>query len=1788
MGIKIADISTLTNGLFLDSEVCDQPKGTYPYALNAIDGEVNATTQGLYNEQSHELVAEQAGIIGHTHIAERNQTLIFTKQGEIKLFDHQSNELKFVCSDKEFGCDWGFDTCEHMYAEIKNSNHCTEMYIYFSSGCVYYRVNIDEMLDRVRKESIKACEDCSYFQVFNCVCAPKISATPVEFTGSAFEGGAVSFSVQLEDDDGSKTNWFEISNTVYLGTEHNVPGEPALKGARVQLSDLDTNYTKINLAVLKTVSNTTTVEQLPSMSISGRDMTFMYYGQKGTLINIATIVTKNKAFLRGQDLLQKDGRMFYYNLKNERNLNVQKYANNVRIEVMEFETTMAQNLKYNYPTLLRGEVYAIGIVYKFCDGTYSPVGHIPCPLTNTQSANSSPEGIQASILRSAAQNSNGTSGAGSYTNNGAIPSYSATTNQNQQGGSGVGDVGYVPYTTGSCNTANQHQRYRNPQDWQDRPQENDKQEESVNTDISNVSTFEGDVAQAGACHDTHYSDCNNAPEINMSCGCCDEDEITTNPQPDPVEPDPVGNSQVELPKDLNATTLDDGDCCNVSINQGQDCNNCTEAQEALTEDLPDYSNTEQNLAENLAGFGRDFQDPNVNVTGSIKSSAQYLYETAIKNREYEREVRPTFTHSNGQPNATGTEPTDNQPKGAQGEQTNDFNPTGNGDNDNIIGRPVDGDSLRGDPWTDNYGNNLTEEPPRVTNVYAPKCWTSTLDYPDTKNCAGQRFYPEGKISHHEMPTCAEAPHYVSYQNGVVSKFTPENYEYGNTYVRLLGLRASNVVLPPDDELPKPLCPESPFKLVYVKRTDANRSVLAKGWVNGMFTGEANGTTYNYPRHGVNSFEHVDRFISAGGDGTSRMGAQSNAPNYNFHSPDTDADNSFLPVTHVRPELELKGNGWLHGLYAKGKEPEDQWYGTRIDQRGARVSNNLNHYVPSTGADIEVPGITYAPANTVVEPPQGIGLPLMNRYREKSIYFSASSNLPGDQVDESFNGGVLDHFGPTVCTAPYVALVRQIPDQYGSVENAKYSDLNIMANRSHASGISVLYGLCGDNFIVPYSKKRTSYVSNKVGDIYNVPAKPGSPCRARNICSSPDDKIFEYTGVNHYSTKLPKSGDLYDPKNYAGLHTVGGGCGADGLSKNFAASSAAGTSESDYYYPRTLNSLVCTIVESRVNAWMLETGVVEQNELVYPHLKTRTLDSSAPDEHHWEDSYLNQFHCEVEQPSKAQLAKKAAIRTFLTVILPALGLVRMDNWDSIVDTTAGMMTYPLLAAFWLLLKNVLYTNNRVDELLGIKRCRTDSEGGDLDDIIKGWSDFYCKYNWDYSKKNDEQLHYAFPSNYNDCDCDDCDKGDCVGQGRQLIQEIYHSSKQQLDSEIDAYRNVYLGQYNELPAHAGHLRKLFIQGGNMYAHTSEGLWAVQMSQSPFPTDIGSQLTGAGQLILNPVQMGAGSREGLGGTNYPNAAINVGGWGYFFVDDIAKKLYRFNGTLDEISNKGAYHFFKEWLPFCKDKDDCFDEKSAGGQSHVLGWDPRHNRLLYTKRDISDADSFTLSYTPKAANNGKFISFHSWLPYDYFWDRDNTYAIDKTGIYKFHKSDAWGDYLGDKGEFIVDMVARKDNYACFKLSYFELLTRASNGLRTGLPDTFETISLNGEMQGTGELPTKLELNWEGKRTSQFEKSQSNPGVVTLIKDCNVWRAKGLNDLTTLECKNDFSELWEQPNECHPFIQPLGSAFDCTNVNRQNMKNRGFRESYLRYRLKYTKQDNKLNVLLLRTYEEEYETDIS
>jgi hypothetical protein len=1583
---------------------------SYRYALNAVAKDTEQFSF-LSNEHSNRLCKDFGStIVGATYIESRNSTIVFLQNGELHLLNNDSCSSQFIASDAEFGCDWGFKSCEYVYAELKTMHPCGDMHAYWSSGCQYYWVNIDEMLDPVRKQALKdtikeernQCSDrtCDYFKVFKCVLKPKLVPIASD-QGGAIPTGAYQFVGRLFDRDKNYSNWHNISDPVYVGSENNQCGERSTGLIEVHISNLDCKFDGIELAVIQTVAGQTTAKRLADLHYNAGNTSYTYYGTEGTPIDIAEILIKTNTYIQGQDLLQKDGRLWLYNIKQHRNLDYQRRANEIQTYWMEYQFTYEQAARLGIKSHMRDETYAYGIQWNYCSGKKSPVFHIPAI--------------------------SGSSGAVSATSDNS-PAATSVYTKTQEG---------------------KYERTRK------------KIEDTV-----------------------------------------------ANPQTDAY--DEIAAKIKEWETEMKDTCEALSSC--EECGKGQEsCNKERERVEEVTGKFQDL------LAQMGAESGLDELPTSLTPT-TIKEGAEKLL-AAVEKRERLKLTADVYKTNNSSTYEAGSK-----------ESTD-----------------TEGLFFNGSHYYDAFGVTVTGETPKLllSGSTTPDR-EKDLVYPDFKNCEGDYLYgglARQPISHHRFPDNKKSKHYVSKSVGVPNPQDWDADPLSDSYVNILGVAFAGIQFPTEDELSEPLDENNPYTILYAKRTNANKKVVAKGLGIKTFVAPNNSKSYAFPRHAVNSKETVDRNINIGG---SRMMSAGDDPStsFIFHSLDTNTKKLALNFDQVKPQLEVYGEGWRYKLYAEGKAPEDTFYGSRTDQKGASQFININKYTTASG-DFEPTFKTYAPPNAVVSPPQGGTIPLMNKFRESSVWIGGS--LPaltqgkGANSDNSFIGDVYEHSAPIENAAGhYVTLYRDLPNQYGDLTGITYIPL-LQSGAGRPTGI---HGPCGDIFIGPHFIHRTSYISDKVGNKFDIPMGQANlglevtKKEKRSVCDTPEDVILSQLGT-YIHTTLPKDKDAADAKNYAGLHSQG-----DAIHPRQDAINASGP-QTDYYFPKTVTTLVVYWGEFEVNPYLRSIGNRKDFEVVYPNIKPYQLVSALP--HPWEESYLdNILYCKVEQPSKWILTKKVLIRTILNIIFPMIGIDNLFDIASGTDFVGNLVEFPMLYAMWHLMTQQIFTNNFIDKMLGVPECKTDDEGAECSCTIEGPKDNYSGFCSDLSKINEIEVGYPMPEPYNTCNCDDCEEF--------TNNEIYYSNKQIINSDLDAYKHFQSNQLLTVTPDRGRLMKLIVVNGQLIAHTTDDMLVLAYGNPTLSSDIGDIMLGQSDLLQEPKSMFESVTEGFAGIQDSTHSINTQ-YGYFFVDADAQKIYRYNGKLDEISAKGMFHFFKEHIKYCNPSS-CKNEKVMGTNYYSLGVDPRINRFMITKSDGNG--SFTMSYD---LDHEKWVSFHSYIPQLYVWDRDHMYTSNGTGIWKHDEKCNFQTFFGNYGPFIIDFDSRIPGTEIdgFRFKHFVWNTEMKQChecdiLNTHIKDCFDQVWVRTDDQTTGYVDLDPIVGEDFENKAERIRDKYNP--IDMVYMDGQWRINELYDYTK-DCK---SPIYTYDNCCLKIEEPTNvnphEAFDV-----QLYKNRTLFGNYLSIR---------------------------
>lgn len=1660
---KISIVNTFDKGMNQDALNYLQPQGTYRYAKNMVKGDRHAVGYGLSVEESDKEVESIGEVVGAYYVESINSTVLFVLPGSIYLFSHDTEKATFVASDSEFGCDWKFNACEYISATFKTDQPCNELKVYFSSGCEYFVVNITEMLTPERKaglvESINNkdntfCElTCDHFKIFKCVCSPTITAISSDRGGHRLVNGTYQFVVQLEDNGGNTTNWYKVTDPVSVASENNQPGELSLSSIKVHITDLDCRYDKVNIAVIQTVEGVNTAEVVATRHYSTDGITFTYVGQKGRTISLTEIQSKRKMFLQGRDVAQKDSRLFLYNIRQEKNLNMQKRVlEEAKLSFVTTEVTPKMVEMHGMRTLMRDENYMFGVVYNYCDGTNSvtfpmrPNALPGCGGASFSGDFSTPSGEGQAYFRPRG----GESGEGA-------PAGCAS---GRCGGGGSGG------------SSDPNTESKSPVEEEDSAESGIV--ESWSTDISNM-------VEAAKCDDC------------TEPWCCPQDG------------------------EGNTACLDCGN--------GENCAGCEQDEIAYQNDLPKFQNLFTIHTDAITDANQD--DTTTTTSSDFVTAAKNLIDS-VDNSEFHKIKKENFTINVKVGESSGGGDTDSP-------------------QDIILGNPGVPSSFGGvfssDEFTDSKGKYLTEDTPKTLQCFAPRVVKSLEKYPDSKDCDGEYLFGAWANQNVELfgaPSVASAPIVRATATGVPSPYSSTE-PTDSVMISLLGVRVQ-VPEPRPEDLPKPLCPNNPWSLVIIARDEINSTIQAKGVGFGTMTGVSAGDTLIYGRHACNSRTNVERWIDNGG---SRFG-DINGPGMFFYSLDTEIGRVGLSGRTFRNEGSFNGMGYRYSLYEEGQKPTEALTGRRVDQRGATQAINLNVLRPNR-SESSISALGYLGANMGAQTVQGAAHKVCTLHRESSVYIDAGITIP---VDNSFTTDTLNHACPIPsATGLYGSVVRTIEDQYGSITGMTFIKSGI-----EGRGFGIHQGVIGDSFIGPLTIVRQSFVSDKVGNTYPTNE------RDRTVCDSPNDLILQQLGIDFYSTQLPTSGDETDAKNWAGGHEDATWASAYPNSPRF-----------DYYYPKVQKTLITTWTESRVNPYFRATGYgdpAETVEVFYPKLKgLNTVASQSTSKHPWEKSFLNLLmHYRVEQPSVAQLTRKALIKNIIYFALPLLGLDKIADITGVVDGVGTLVTFPLMYAYWYTLKNLITRNDYLDKMLGLPLCKTDDAGGEDDNAIDGFKNNYYAYNYDHSALNYANYYQAIPANYNTCDCSSCDD-------TNTTNEIYYSNKQVQGSPIDFYKQFGALSFESLPHDLGKLRKLFTVNGKFFAHTQDFIIPISFNEmSPEKLSLGDVAMG-GTLTFSDTNAALfeGVPEGILGNVDPNAAISTP-MGYLFIDREARKIYIFDGSSapQALSSQGMDRFFKQYLDFCEISD-CHDEKNEQGSYYTMGYDPRYNRVLFTKKDMNEEGTYTLSLD-LSTKDFTWVSFHDYIPKLYFNDRANIFNIKGGKIYKQNAGvGTYRNFHGSSHPTEVEFVAVSKDTESFRYENTIINTEAEKNNRRNLDTTFNKIAAYNTTQGTGTLGT-IVLGDNLNSVNNMNIAITESGKVKLNKVNRSFRFNNIQDNTKESCREEVMIIRD---DCNPIDKINENIYDCQVHSKQTYKNSKISDDHITYRLTYDQDEEVLLKLL-------------
>jgi hypothetical protein len=198
-----------------------------------------------------------------------------------------------------------------------------------------------------------------------------------------------------------------------------------------------------------------------------------------------------------------------------------------------------------------------------------------------------------------------------------------------------------------------------------------------------------------------------------------------------------------------------------------------------------------------------------------------------------------------------------------------------------------------------------------------------------------------------------------------------------------------------------------------------------------------------------------------------------------------------------------------------------------------------------------------------------------------------------------------------------------------------------------------------------------------------------------------------------------------------------------------------------------------------------------------------------------------------------------------------------------------------------------------------------------------------------------------------------------------------------------------------------------------------------------------------------------------------------GLYFVDDLTKGIYLFNGQLSNISDKFGFH---SWINTVSNGVNVWNPKDFS--SIVTNYDRINSDVYFTMKDQC------LSFNE---NLSAFSSFYSYEKTPYlFYINDETYLLHTNpnnvyNAFKLHGGD-YNYFFGSYVPYYVEVIGNSPEYLDKIFNNIEF--RADDFLNDTyvLSETFDTLSVWNEYQSNLNLPLVYRDNWVSNLKKRFK----------------------------------------------------------------------------------------------------------
>lgn len=398
--------NNFNKGLYTDAREFYQPDGTYPFSLNSVEESINGSNLGsIINEEGNLAclnLPKGSNPIGSILLSQTELILFINNPDAILLVDTATCSYTTIIQD----------TCLNFTKQIqgvyRTINGCDRI-IYFVDGVNEDRViNIDNILRNptnhvyLDESGNFDCELIKNKRNFNIACTKDIT---VNNTGGNLELGVYQIVLQYEDSLNNGENYFGHSLPIpitygnYGGDYKDIIGGDPLtfpqttKSISFTISNIDKTYNYLNIIIACTKNGITTCYLVDKLSIVDSEILYTLTDLTTTdtvQIPLDKVIVSQNNYKISETIAQIDNRLIKGGVKQTVRdyAEFQRLANNIEVTYStkailhpnsDTKSKLSKSSKFysDNRTYMRDEIYSLGIVWVFKDGSETPTFHIP-------------------------------------------------------------------------------------------------------------------------------------------------------------------------------------------------------------------------------------------------------------------------------------------------------------------------------------------------------------------------------------------------------------------------------------------------------------------------------------------------------------------------------------------------------------------------------------------------------------------------------------------------------------------------------------------------------------------------------------------------------------------------------------------------------------------------------------------------------------------------------------------------------------------------------------------------------------------------------------------------------------------------------------------------------------------------------------------------------------------------------------------------------------------------------------------------------------------------------------------------------------------------------------------------------------------------------------------------------------------------------------------------------------------------------------------------------------------